>query len=59
MLRLVMKVVGKKQIRCIRCKMLAWVSKDHHWLKPCPKCQEKIDGITYIVEDTMQHLEGI
>lgn len=59
MLRLVMKVAGKKQIRCIRCKLLVWVGKDHHWLKLCPKCQLRIDGLIYIVEDTLTSLDGV
>lgn len=49
--RLLMKLLGKKEIKCIRCKLLVTVPKDHHWLKMCPKCKEKMDGLIYLVKD--------
>ena len=48
---LIKKLLGYKQIKCIKCGLLVWVKKDHHWLRPCPKCQEQIDGITYMIKD--------
>lgn len=48
------KLFGYKQIKCIRCKLLVWVKKNHHWLKICLKCQEKVDGLTYITKDILK-----
>jgi hypothetical protein len=53
---LLLSVFGKKEIRCIRCKLLVIVPKDYHWLKMCPKCKEKIDGLIYLVKDSLGSL---
>lgn len=49
--RLLRIILSKKEIKCIRCKLLVTVPKDHHWLKMCPKCQEKMDDLIYLVKD--------
>lgn len=51
MSRLLRIILRKKEIKCIRCKLLVAVPKDHHWLKVCPKCQEKMDALIYLVKD--------
>lgn len=51
------KLFGYKQIKCIRCKLLVWVKKNHHYLKICPKCQEKADGFSYIMRDILPSVD--
>jgi phage FluMu protein Com len=46
-----MKLLRKKEIKCMRCKLLVTVPKDHHFLKMCPKCKEKSDGLIYLIKD--------
>lgn len=52
------KLFGYKQIKCIRCKLLVWVKKNHHWLKICSKCQEKVDGLSYLLSDLLESMEA-
>ncbi len=53
---LLLRVFGKKEIRCIRCKLLVIVPKDYHWLKVCPACKIKSDGLIYLIKDALKSL---
>lgn len=50
--KIIRKLFRKKQINCVRCKLLVTVPKSWYWLKPCPKCKSRIDQIA----DTVQNL---
>ncbi len=53
-----LKFFGYKKIKCIRCKLLVRVRKGHHRLKICPKCQEKVDGLGYLLNDLLKSMEA-
>ena len=42
MREILLRLLRKKKIRCVRCKQLKTVSKSWHWLKPCPNCLKHI-----------------
>lgn len=51
----ILKLMGKKEIKCSQCKRLKIVPKDYHRLKMCLDCKKRFD----ILIDTIRDISGL